>query len=180
MSRRSIAVVKFVVLAGWGLVLIVLLPPGYIVAGLLARVGSLDGVDLVPRLARLLTALLAFTIGFVASVGKGYLPALGAKILLVVITQIAVLFGTGGWFPYATPGLYALAGANGIPEASPLRLLLVPVTIGIVAWLTVRWWSERKWHDGQGTPTPPEMSQTSPGCRPDTPAGISLLADWWT
>lgn len=144
-SRRSIAAAKFVVLAGWSLVLVVLLLLGSVVAGLLAGVGPLDDVELLPRLARLgfagfLTALLALTIGFVASVGRGYLPALGAMILLTMITQIAVLFGTGGWFPYATPGLYAMAGADGIPEVSALLLLLVPVTVGIVVWLTVRWW----------------------------------------
>jgi ABC-2 type transport system permease protein len=144
-SRRSIAAAKLVVLAGWGLALVVLLLLGSVVAGLLAGVGPLDGVDLIPRLARLglagfLTALLALTIGFVASIGRGYLPALGAMILLTVMAQIAVLLGTGGWFPYATPGLYALAGADGIPEVSALQLLLVPVTVGIVAWLTVRWW----------------------------------------
>jgi ABC-2 type transport system permease protein len=144
-SRRSIAAAKFLVLAGWGLALTALLLLSAFLAGLLAGVGPLDGTHLVPRMVRLggagfLTALLALTLALVASAGRGYLPAVGALILLTMVTQIAVLFGTGGWFPYAAPGLYALAGAEGIPEITPLQLLLVPATTLTVAWATVSWW----------------------------------------
>lgn len=144
-SRRSIATSKFLVLTVWGLALTVLLLAAATVAGLVAQVGPLGSIDLLPRLVRLgvagfLTCLLALTVGYVASIGRGYLPAFAALILLTMITQIAVLLGTGGWFPYAAPGLYALAGTDGIPEISPLQLAAVPVTVAIVAWLTVQWW----------------------------------------
>ncbi|MFZ0493406.1 MAG: ABC transporter permease [Acidimicrobiia bacterium] len=145
-SKGSIATAKFIVLAWWGLVLTVLTLGAAILVGLVAHVGSLAGIDLAGWLWRLLvagflTSMISLTIGFVASVGRGYLPAFGALILLTMITQIAVLFGTGGWFPYAAPGLYAIAGTADVAEVSIVQLLLVPVTTLVVAWLTVRWWN---------------------------------------
>ena len=144
-SRGSIATAKFIVLACWGLVLTVLTLVATVLVGLVA-LGSPAGIDLAGWLSRLLvagflTSMIALTIGFVASVGRGYLPAFGALILLTMITQIAVLFGTGGWFPYAAPGLYALAGAAGVAEVSVVQLLLVPIWTVFVGWLTVRWWN---------------------------------------
>jgi len=146
-SRGSTAAAKFLVLACWGLVVTVLMLAASVLVGLVANVGPLGDVDLVPRLARLalagsLTSMISLTIGLAASVGRGYLPAIGAMILLTMITQIAVLFGTGGWFPYAAPGLYAVAGTDGVAEVNAIQLLLVPVTTLAVVWLTVRWWEQ--------------------------------------
>ncbi len=146
LSRGSIAAAKYVVLAGWGLALTVLTLASSILLGLASGVGSLSGVDLAGWLGRLLVAgflmsMISLTIGLVASVGRGYLPAIGALILLTVITQFAVLFGTGGWFPYAAPGLYAIAGTTEVADIDVAQLLLVPVTTLVVAWLTVVWWN---------------------------------------
>ena len=145
-SRGSIAAAKFTVLACWGLALTILTLGVAVLVGLVAQVGSLTGIDLAGRLWRLLvagflTSMISLTIGFVASIGRGYLPAFGALILLTMITQIAVLFGTGGWFPYAAPGLFAIAGTADVAEVSAVELLLVPVTTVLVAWATVRWWN---------------------------------------
>lgn len=145
-SRGSIATAKFIVLALWGLALTVLTLAAAASVGLLANVGPLAGFDLAGWLGRLfvagfLTSIISLTIGFVASAGRGYLPAIGALILLTMITQIAVLFGTGGWFPYAAPGLYAIAGAGDVAEVSVVQLLLVPIWTVFVGWFTVRWWN---------------------------------------
>jgi ABC-2 type transport system permease protein len=145
-SKGSIAAAKFVVLACWGLVLTVLTLGAAVLIGLIAHVGPLAGINVAGWLWRLLvagflTSTISLTIGFVASVGRGYLPAFGALILLTMITQIAVLFGTGAWFPYAAPGLFALQGAEGIADVNAFQLLLVPVWTLFVSWLTVRWWN---------------------------------------
>jgi ABC-2 type transport system permease protein len=144
-SRRSIATAKFLVLLGWGAVLTTLLLAAAMVAGLAARVGSLAGTDVATALGRiwlagLLTTVIALTVGYVASVGRGYLPAIGALILLTMFAQIAVTLGTGAWFPYAAPGLYAVAGAEGVADVNAIQLLLVPASTVAVAWATVRWW----------------------------------------
>lgn len=144
-SRGSTATAKFLVLLVWALVLTILLLLASVLAGLVANVGPIDASELVAPMARLalagfLTGTIALTIGLVASIGRGYLPAIGAIVLLTMAAQVAVLFGTGAWFPYAAPGLYALGGANGVADVNGTQLLLVPVTSVIVAWLTVRWW----------------------------------------
>jgi ABC-2 type transport system permease protein len=144
-SRGSIATAKFVVLFLWGLLLTTLTLLTSVIVGLIAVVDSTGETDLLVGLGRLfvagvLTATIALTIGLVASMGRGYLPAIGAIILLTAAAQIAVLFGTGGWFPFAAPGLFAVAGTEGVLEVSALQLLLVPATALVVAWLTVRWW----------------------------------------
>jgi ABC-2 type transport system permease protein len=146
-SRGSTAAAKFVVLLIWGSTLTVLLLVTAVLAGLIANVGPVDISHLLGSLARLtlagwLTATIALTIGLVASIGRGYLPAIGAIVLVTMAAQIAVLFGTGGWFPYAAPGLYGLAGAADVADVSAIQLLLVPTTSAIIAWLTVRWWKQ--------------------------------------
>lgn len=148
-SRGSIATAKFVALLGFCLVLSSLVLVAAFLAGLLAQVGSLLHVDLFERLWRLfvssfLTSMISLSVGLVASIGRGYLPAIAAVILLTMAAQIAVAFGAGAWFPYAAPGLYALAGSPGAGEGAfevnAVQLALVPLTTFAAAWLTVRWW----------------------------------------
>lgn len=144
-SRRALATAKFVVLLCWGLVVTALLLLSATLIGMLAGMGPLAEAELLPSLARLflaggLTSTISLTVGLVASVGRGYLPAIGAVILLTALAQIAVLLGTGGWFPYAAPGLYAMEGTVGVTDVGALQLLLVPMTTAAAAWLTVEWW----------------------------------------
>lgn len=143
--RRSIAAAKFVVLLGWGAFLSVLVVAASALLGLIVGVGSTADVNLIADLARLtvagfLTTTIALSIGLVASIGRGYLPAIGAIILLTAASQVAVLFGTGGWFPFAAPGLYAMTGVEGIAPVGLIQLLLVPLTAAVTVWATMSWW----------------------------------------
>jgi len=145
-SRGAIAAAKFIVLLGFSLVLTVVLLAVVVVAGLVAKVGPPAQVDLLGRVGRLflsgfLSAMISLTIGLVASLGRGYLPAIATIILLTMCSQIAVLFGGGAWFPFAAPGLYALAGTAGVVHVSGVQLLLVPLATLVTAWLTVRSWN---------------------------------------
>ena len=90
----------------------------------------------------LLTALLALPLAVVASVRRGYLPGVGALLGLVVVTQIATVAGAGGWFPWATPGLWAGMGGTAAADAvTPLQLLLA-FPMGVIGAVgTVWWWS---------------------------------------
>ncbi len=130
---------------GWVAVLSILVVIVAFGLGLVAGVGSLQPVVIGPALLRLFAvalsaSVLSLTIGLIASVGRGYLPAVGTLILIVAATQVAILFGTGGWVPFAVPGLMAVSGTEGAPELSPLQIALVPVATAVVVWLTVRWW----------------------------------------
>ncbi len=144
-SRAQIAAAKFAVLITWTIVLSVVVSIMTLVLGLVGGVGPLTADVIVPDIVRLqgistTAGLLALTMGFVASLGRGYLPAIGVLGIIIAITQVAVLFGTGGWFPFAVPGLMAVAGVEGIPEPTALQVLLVPAVAALGVWLNIRWW----------------------------------------
>ena len=86
-------------------------------------------------------ALLALPLAFLASIARGYLPAVTGLILLVVVTQILTIAGFGSWFPYASISLWAgMGGAAAAALIEPYHLALVPLTgaAGVVA--TLWWW----------------------------------------
>lgn len=144
-SRATVAGAKFVVLAAWAVVLSVLVTVVATAVGLLVGLGAFDLAADGPEVVRLFavalsTTGLALSIGVVASAGRGYLPAFGALVLILVAAQVSVLFGTGGWFPFAVPGLVAVAGAEGIPPLAATQVALVPATVALGVWATVRWW----------------------------------------
>jgi ABC-2 type transport system permease protein len=87
-----------------------------------------------------LTIALVLPLALAASAGRGYLPAMGAMILLVFLAQVLSVLGLGPWFPWAAPAL--LSGAAG-PAAQNLGvgtyLLVVAVVAAGVAGVTT-WW----------------------------------------
>ena len=144
-TRRSIAAAKFVVMFCWVGVVAVAVCLVAFVLGWVGGVGPISSPVVIPGLYRLFivavgAGVLALTLGWVASVGRGYLPAIGVLIVIIAATQVAVLFGTGGWFPYAIPGLVAVSATDGAPTLSFTQILLVPVTALAAVWLTLRWW----------------------------------------
>lgn len=150
-SRESIAAAKFLVLLVWVTVLCATIVVSSVGVGVLAGVSGVESATFGPELAKLFGVvfsggLLSITMGLAASLGRGYLPAIGAIILIIAASQIAVLFGTGGWFPFAIPGLIAIAGTEGAPELSAIQLSLVPVTTVVSVLMTLRWWRRAEVH----------------------------------
>lgn len=145
-GRRRIAYAKFAVTLAWSGALGLFVVLFALVTGLVIGLGVPDdealGVAVKAVVAGVLTALLACPLALVASIGRGYLPGIGALVLLVIGAQIVTSFGAGAWFPYAAPGLWmGLGGPDASSEISPIQLsLALPVFIlGLVA--TVQWWN---------------------------------------
>lgn len=143
--RGAVAGAKLVVIAAWAVVAALGVTGVALVAGLLADVGTEPWAVVAPAAARLLvvalsTTLLTIPIAWVASVGRGYLPAIGAVVLVVATAQVAVLLGSGAWFPFAVPGLVAVSGAPGIPSPNALGVGLAVLSVVGGAALTVWWW----------------------------------------
>lgn len=144
-KRATVAGAKFVVLAAWLIVVSVLVVAVALLLGLVAAVGPLDWNVIVPELARLLAislgaGALSLTMGYVASIGRGYLAAIAVLSVIIAVSQIAVLIGTGGWFPFVVPGLLAIAGTEGAPQLNAAQIALVAVVGMAGVWATVRWW----------------------------------------
>jgi ABC-2 type transport system permease protein len=144
-SRGEIALGKLAVLSAWTVIVSFLATAVGVCLGVVAGIGPVASGEIAGHVWRLFAvcisaSLVALPVGYVASVGRGYLPAIGALIIAIAVAQAAVLFGTGQWFPFAVPGLMAVAGAEGVPSLSVPNLLVLPTTIATGAALTVRWW----------------------------------------
>ncbi len=143
-SRSTIATAKFIALSIWSVGLSVALVA---VATLLGPLGGLGWPDSAAwaGLAKLLgvavlTAAAALTVAFPASLGRGYLPGIGVLVLVLMTAQLAVLFESGAWYPFAASGLWAVSGQQDV-AVGPAQLALVPLTALLVGWATVRWWA---------------------------------------
>lgn len=144
-SRGDVARAKLVVLVAWALAV----SAGVVaVAAVLGIATGVDAASTMPPASGLLvllavaasTTLLALPVALVASVGRGYLPAVGAVIVVVATAQFSVLLGAGGWFPFAVPGLLAVADGTTIPLPGPAQVALAVATVVAGAWATVAWW----------------------------------------
>ena len=143
-SRRTIALAKFVVVGIWAMTAVMAMVVVVAIAGLVAIQGSTsDAIEGLARLAAIaaLAAALGITSATAASWGRGYLPAIGGLIVVVAMAQMAVLFGTGGWFPFAVPGLLAITGAEGVPPVSLAQVVLALTVVGGAVWVTANLWS---------------------------------------
>jgi len=145
-SRAATATAKCAVLTAWGLAVVAAVPVVAVLGGLLIGLGAPGADALAPGLRAAavgaLSVLLAQPVGLAASAGRGPLPAVGALLLVVVLTQVVTALGAGAWFPYAAPGLWAGAGG---PQAADgvraLHLALVPLVALIGHVATATWWA---------------------------------------
>jgi ABC-2 type transport system permease protein len=123
-SRCAIVVAKLLVALGWCTLLatkimVITLAVGTLLglpgwsAGV-ARHGL--GTFAAPGL---LTFLLAAGYAWVASIGRGHLPAVAAMFGTVFAAEVIAAIGYGAWFPWSVPAL--LSGAAGADRAEPAR-----------------------------------------------------------
>ncbi|ACQ78520.1 hypothetical protein Bcav_0255 [Beutenbergia cavernae DSM 12333] len=137
--RASTALAKLVVHAAFTVGLAVATPAALAVVGLAIGDGVPDAgawQDL-GRLAALilLTGAVVVPAGWVATLGRGLLSGVAATIGIVVVAQVAVVAGTGAWFPFAAPALWAMGMTTAV---APLGVTLA--VAAVFAALTMRSW----------------------------------------
>ncbi|WP_028047958.1 ABC transporter permease [Cellulomonas sp. URHE0023] len=142
-SRIAGAKLGAVMLASSGTVVVAAMMA--LVAGVVVGMGapSTDEVRTLAAgvLAGVASAWLALPFAWVATRGKGYLPAVGALLAVIMVSQVVVLLGGGSWFPWAVPSLLVGAGGGETAAVTALGVALV-VAVGAGAWAaTVRTWS---------------------------------------
>jgi ABC-2 type transport system permease protein len=87
-----------------------------------------------------MTVLLVTPFGLAASVGRGYLAAVGVMFATVFTAQIIAVLGYGPYFPWSVPALYSGTAGAGQPRPGlPGVLLVIAVGISGVA-ATALWW----------------------------------------
>lgn len=142
--RESVATAKLVLLACWatGVAVAAVAVAGAI--GVASGLGMPDGEawHVLARVAVLavLSGLLALPVAVAASAGRGYLPAVGGLLVLVVLAQVATVMGVGGWWPWSVAAIWAMGPEAGMPTITEARLLLVPLVAVVGAVWTVAWW----------------------------------------
>lgn len=144
-SRESIISAKFIVVALWALSITLL---SYGVGLVVGNAVDIPGWS--PELFRsatvdilgagILTIMLLPFVAFIASIGRGFMPAFGWAIFTVVIAQIAAIMGWGGWLPWSIPALFS--GAAG-PRGAHLGIhsyiiVILASLLGLAA--TYYWW----------------------------------------
>jgi ABC-2 type transport system permease protein len=144
-SRATIAAAKFGVVMVWSMVVILLVVGIAFALAPVADIPAPSAAALGPAGKVLVVgvngALLAYPLAFVASAGRGHLPAVAGLILIVVATQILTVIGVGAWFPYAATSLWAgMGGAAAAAMIAPHHLILIPLTAAAGVVATVWWW----------------------------------------
>lgn len=142
-SRTTIVIAKFTLITFWSFVFSLAAPLVGIALGLIIKLPGWNQqlmLDSVVRfiVASLLAIPLAWSIAFIANIGKSYFPAIGFLIFMMVLAQIVQVMGWGEYFPWAVPGLYGNV-------ANPIHLgaisYIIVVLTGLLGVLgTILWW----------------------------------------
>lgn len=149
-SRVTIVVAKVITAAYWSVALVLLV--FVLMLGVGAVLGLpgwsaamvLNGLKLL-IVTGSLTVLLCIPFALVASIARGYLPAVGCIFLILVLDQVIDRLGYGPYFPWDVPALYSGA-AEALTGGTPAPLGLISFgLVGLVAvlgWvITGAWWS---------------------------------------
>ena len=143
--RFAIMLAKFILVVGWSIALtaaiyLIGLGVGAAVGLPPAPAGLFQQGTLTLAATAGLTIALVTPIAFCASAGRGYLPAMGAAILAIILAQVVAAAGWGEYFPWSVPALRAgMAGPTYGPiGAASYAIVLFASLAGIAA--TFAWW----------------------------------------
>ncbi|MFN8412411.1 MAG: ABC transporter permease [Anaerolineales bacterium] len=143
--REAIIGAKFTVITVWTLFLTVL---NFTVGVVIGNIVSLPEwstklfhsaiVDILG--AGVMTIMLLPFVALIASIKRGFMPAVGWMIFTVAIAQITIVLGWGSWIPWAIPAIFS--GAAG-PRGELLGIhsyLIIFLTCGLGIFSTFYWW----------------------------------------
>jgi len=140
-SRSSILASKFITAGVWSLTIALAMTIISVLMGFLLRLpGDTTQVLLNGGIMVLITALLciatALPFALIASVGRGYLLPLGAVVFTLLMANLIIMTGQGGFFPWSVPGIYA----HDKTSLTTISYILVILTCLAGAFFTDRWW----------------------------------------
>jgi ABC-2 type transport system permease protein len=140
-GRATIAGAKLLAYGIWSIGVATMLPLVMLGAGIVAGLG-VPGPEALGGLVRLgvlslAGAMLATPATLAATLGRSVLAAVGVAIGLLVVAQVSVIAGAGGWMPLAAPALWALSAGAAV---SPVQLTMVIPFAGIWIVATIVGW----------------------------------------
>lgn len=144
-ARATVVGAKFIVIALWAAAITALISLLGLGIGAAVRLPGYSAMRAAQAAARIavtagLTVALVTPLAWAASAGRGYLPAVGALCVLVVLAQLVAAAGWGGAFPWSVPALISgLAGPDAARVATGSYLLVLLTGVAGVAG-TLAWW----------------------------------------
>jgi ABC-2 type transport system permease protein len=141
-GRGTIAAAKLAVYAAWGTGVSAAVVVVVLLLGLVLGFGAPDAAAW-EELGRLLvlgvlSVGVAVPTAWVATITRSLLGGVSVAIGLVVVAQVGVLAGGGGWVPLAAPALWALSGGAAVSAVQ----LGGAVAFAVVAGTATTW----TWH----------------------------------
>lgn len=139
--RTTIALAKVAIYCTWAAMMSVLLAVALLAVGAIAGLGPLtpDTWQALGRQVALgvMSAAIAVPVAWAATLSRSVLGGVSVAVGLVVVAQVSVLTGLGGWMPLAAPALWALSVGAAV---SPLQLALLVPFVGAAVAATVLSW----------------------------------------
>lgn len=137
-SRARIAAGKLTVYGAWVACVSLAVAGMLLLIGTASGLGGLTETDAaaLARIAALavLSAGLAAPVAWIATIARSMLAGVAATVAIMVIAQVGVLAGAGGWMPLAAPTLWAM-GRGEVSVAQLLLSLAVPAaSTGLTLW----------------------------------------------
>ncbi|HHY09756.1 MAG TPA: ABC transporter permease subunit, partial [Firmicutes bacterium] len=132
-SRGTIVGAKFAAAFTWCAILAVYVFAAGLIVGFVVQLPGFSREVLqrgfeVYAISSLSTILVSSPVAFFASLGRGYLTALGYSVLTVVIAQIAAAVGYGQYFPWSIPSLLSGLGGSEFGAVGKAGLFIVLFT----------------------------------------------------
>lgn len=143
--RSAVVLAKFAVGIAWSAALTALMMLGGLLVGAALTLPGWSAAVVLAAVRDLavcyaLSVVLQTPVALAASAGRGYLPAVGLVLVVVVLAQALASVGAGGWFPWAVPALAVGAGGQDMGAVGAVGYALVAVTAVGGALATVWWW----------------------------------------
>lgn len=140
-GRATIATAKVIVYALWATGMSVLLAAVLALLGTAVGLGPPDSIawTMLARQAALgiMSVAITLPVAWASTLSRSVLGGVSVAIGLVVVAQVSVLAGLGGWMPLAAPALWALSLGTAV---SPAQLaLLLPFGAVFVAVIALTW-----------------------------------------
>jgi ABC-2 type transport system permease protein len=140
--RQVIAAGKLLVYLMWTVGVAVCLVVVVAVVGLALRLAPPSSGSLPLLLARLaalvvLSGLIAAPAAWAATLGRGLMAGIGTTVALMATAQFVAISGSGAWFPFTAPALWAM----NVGPVSAVQLALVATVPALFGALTLRAWA---------------------------------------
>jgi ABC-2 type transport system permease protein len=146
-SRFTIVISKFMVIAVWCIILTLTLWIVGFVTGLAVHIPNWSTRSALNNLATflissVLTILLCAPVGFIASIGRGFLLPIGFVLLTLVMTNLVGVGipGFAPYFPWAFPALFSGIVGQALPGPDAWSYILFIATVSLGFLGTALWW----------------------------------------